>query len=323
MLSEVTDPIMYVIFDLVGVLNPESGVESQPIAIEIRDGEGDLIDSTSETSGFTITLWVGSLEDVELSNSEARVGAYGQLTVEMRTSHRVDEGGGIQMTFPKWDQGSESYFREEPECEVITQAPSTISPGATCQFLPGNDGQDGQDRISISNAFQAGLADGEQVTFILDGVRNSPSTKGVNSIGILTREADGAVVDEAEGISYRPTLPADSPATNWEVELVESTTATLTAMDLSITIENPVPGGSILRVTFPPEMKLRDESQTEGEGFFLESVVRKGRDGRDLQDWNISSASDPEDAGPTVTIRDAFDSSQGAGTKMFLEFSQI
>ena len=263
-----------------------------------------------------------------LSNSEARVGAYGQLTVEMRTSHRIDEGGGIQLTFPKWDQGSESYFQEESECEVITQAPSNIDPGATCQFLFGGDGEGDQDQIIISDAFPGGAAAEQQVIFILDGVRNSPSTRGVNSIGISTlnalrlnpglTDADGAVVDEAEGISYAPTEPADSPATNWEVELVDSTTATVTDLDLAIAIQNPVPAGSIIRVTFPPEMALGSESED-----YLQSVVRKGRDGRDLRGWTIEAASDPEDAGPTVIISDAFQETERPPTKIFLEFSQI
>ena len=55
-LSKQSDTFGVLLFELVGVLNPDSGAESRPIAIEIVDGDGNLIDSTADPSPLTITL---------------------------------------------------------------------------------------------------------------------------------------------------------------------------------------------------------------------------------------------------------------------------
>ena len=52
---------------------------------------------------WTFTIEPGTLENVSLVNSNDRVGEYGELTVEITTTHDVEQGGWIELIFPKWD----------------------------------------------------------------------------------------------------------------------------------------------------------------------------------------------------------------------------
>ena len=53
------------------------------------------------------------------------------------------------------------------------------------------------------------------------------------------------------------------PTDSYTIDIEDETVATFTNLKLDISIGNPIPADSEISVTFPPEVRLRDESQTK------------------------------------------------------------
>jgi hypothetical protein len=88
------------------------------------------------------------------------------------------------MKFPKWyhDITTDlSYFKDS--CKLTS---ADLNPGATCEVLP--DGQ--EDVLTIKNALNS-FRGGNPVSFILDGIRNAPTTRGTPKISLFAKTLDG------------------------------------------------------------------------------------------------------------------------------------
>ena len=73
-------------------------------------------------------------------------------------------------------------------------------------------------------------------------------------------------------LSFKPLYPAVLPSTNCELDLLSAQVATLTNLTMSLTFKNPVTAGSLVKITFPPEIKIKDSSQ-----FYLKSIYKSGK----------------------------------------------
>jgi hypothetical protein len=97
-------------------------------------------------------------------------------------------------------------------------------------------------------------------------------------------------------LSFKPLYPALLPSTNCKLGLISAQVATLTNLTMSLTFVNPTPAGSLVKITFPPEIKIKDSSQ-----FYLKTIYKSGKNQGKL-DFTISS----DQGKDTVSIPSAF-----------------
>jgi hypothetical protein len=85
------------------------------------------------------------------------------------------------MRFPRWDEEMKivPYVKE---CKLIFDSTSNINPEAECQVQAGID----EDIIIIKNAVKDEVQGGEKISFVMEKVRNAPSTRGVKTIEVYT-----------------------------------------------------------------------------------------------------------------------------------------
>ena len=107
------------------------------------------------------------------------------------------------------------------------------------------------------------------------------------------------------------------PADHYAVSLANAHVSTLTDLSLRLRLLNPAPAGSHIRVTFPPEVKLTDASQSQT---YLTSVLQQGRISGRMEFRLEASAGAIKD---TVVITDAMPSYRDAGSSINLKFQKI
>lgn len=100
------------------------------------------------------------------------------------------------MTFPKWDRDvfrTESYFKNQG-CQIVDRSPN-INSGATCVFTRNQN----DDQIMIESAFLPSetIQSGETINFVVEEVRNSPSTRGTSNVNIYTLQDGKNIIDQA------------------------------------------------------------------------------------------------------------------------------
>ena len=92
---------------------------------------------------------------------------------------------------------------------------------------------------------------------MIDGVKNAASTKGTFGINVYTQSEQGYLIEQMLDLSFKPSMPAIYPPSNLQLSLLDSQVSTLTNLSAALTFENPVPAGSTIKLTFPPEIKIR------------------------------------------------------------------
>ena len=233
------------------VQNPGAVVDSEAIGVKILDPLGSTIDSTSNlgSSTFSVGLAPEQLRSVQIENTNKIVGEYGQLIVTIEPSH-LAHAKDIRIKFPRWDTEYDlvSYFKDDA-CKLIHDSRSTINPEATCELTQ----EFSEDFIEIKNAVTQ-----SPITIVLDGIRNAPSTRGTVGIEVYTHTTEGYLIEQMLDLGFKPSQPAVFPASNLELSLLDSQVATLTNLSAVFTFKNPVPAGGIIKITFPPEIKVRD-----------------------------------------------------------------
>ena len=100
------------------------------------------------------------------------------------------------MTFPKWDRDvfrTESYFKNQA-CTLVKQSPN-VNSNARCVFTRNQD----NDQIMIEDAFldSQTIKSGDTINFVVEEVRNSPSTRGTSNVNIYTLQKGLYVIDQA------------------------------------------------------------------------------------------------------------------------------
>ena len=135
------------------------------------------------------------------------------------------------------------------------------------------------DVILIKNAFKSSFKAGSNINFLLDGVRNPPSMRGVDTIVLKTLDGVGSVISEKDDCVLVATEQAELPGNNIQVELKNDQVSAYTNMKLLIRLEKPVPKDGLLRVTFPPEVKLTNIQQSDK---YLKTVLLMGSTRRNL-----------------------------------------
>jgi hypothetical protein len=167
------------------VINPGSVPDEQNFIIRILNPDGiSVIDSTENagSSIFRVGVKPGELRSVNLVNSNKVVGQYGQLTVSIVTNQQNSRGGHIMMKFPSWAEelGHVSYFNDHA-CLLVFDARSNLSPSASCTIFE----EASHDIVMIQNAVDE-FFNGGTISFVMDQVRNAPSTRGVEGIEVNT-----------------------------------------------------------------------------------------------------------------------------------------
>jgi hypothetical protein len=76
---------------------------------------------------------------------------------------------------------------------------------------------------------------------------------------------------------------------------------------------NPVPAGSLIKITFPPEIRLRDLGQV-----YLRSIYKSGKNGGNVN-FSIGSVLGRD----VVSISDAIQEYRNPGSKLLFNFSQV
>ena len=71
--------------------------------------------------------------------------------------------------------------------------------------------------IEISNAVIS-----SPITFVIDGVRNAPSTRGTEGIEVYTYTSDGYLIEQMLDLGFKPSEPAVFPSENLELSLLNS-----------------------------------------------------------------------------------------------------
>jgi hypothetical protein len=112
-------------------------------------------------------------------------------------------------------------------------------------------------------------------------------------------------------LGFKPLNPAILPSANVELKLISAQVATLTNLEIGIILQNPAPEGSLVLITFPPEINLKDSSQ-----FYLKSIYKSGKN-KGYLNFTINT-----DQGiDTVSIPGAFLEYKDPGSKLILELT--
>lgn len=214
----------------------------------MTDPQGKLIDQSTSFSQFTVSVEPAPLKSVQLRNKINQVGQYGPLEVSVKIEDSVEAGGSIEMTFPLWDANGfdDDYvkFDDEMNCKLIDEV-ININPFSLC-FVDRN--QNSGSKVLIQNAFSDRVEAGSSVYFVIDGVRNPPSTKPISNISIKTIENNGNLVNYKNDCVYEATQPAEMKAKDIQYQISNEKISSLTDMDLRFKTEMAVPKGSIIRI---------------------------------------------------------------------------
>jgi len=302
-----------------------SSVKTAIVQVELYSKAGVKYDSSASTgsSAFTLTPTAATLQrssagSETLTNSNKTVGGVGQLTVSIRTANKVAGGANIRMRFPKW-YGGLSYvnyaFNKDKTkgCTLVKSGASVIESGATC----GLDTSDGSfDVLMIKKAFTTDVDAGKDITFIIAGVRNYPSTRGVKGIQIQTQMAAGYAIDQSLDNGFAPKLPARSPASNFALRmdngLAEATVSERVRLKLNLYLLNPCSKKTEIKIVFPLSVDLSR----------LTSVSLMGTSsGGQLKTRKETSAGGRRV--DTIVIEDAFKQDQAPGQLTILSFDKI
>ena len=87
-----------------------------------------------------------------------------------------------------------------------------------------------------------------------------------------------------KGLSFAPLFPAVFLPSNVELEFFNSQVATFTNLSMSLSFENPVPAGSVVKITFPPEISIKAQGQV-----YLRSIYKSGKNKGNL-DFTLQSS---------------------------------
>eukprot|EP00960_Hanusia_phi_P054932 762819-Hanusia_phi.AAC.2 len=225
-------------------------VSSQPL---IGDMNWVYI-QTQTSAGRVIDFGVSSLSVVSLDPNKLPMAAVlplvreaGSLTsvaVSLQTKNEIPDGGFVVLRFPQnltllqpslygHFEGFDGMLQLEPPDGNCTMG---------CQV-----------RIRVSGSY---IPSGRQISFIINNVKNMPQSGVTGSYFLQTTTADGIVIDEGSsaGTLIEPSR-LGFVSVSCQEPCVMETTVTLT---ISFATSNHLMRGSVVELTFPPEIMLAE-----------------------------------------------------------------
>jgi hypothetical protein len=205
---------------------------------------------TSSSSSFTVTPDPGNL-DVTLSSATSTVGATERLRFTLALTNTIGVDGKIHILLPYWNPDAPSPVSIFPTSTATCAAVTNVS-SILCTFTSNFGATGTQDKIVVSGSFTSGAT---SIVFDISNYHNPPSTQPLTTIQVYTSTLTEAnKLDQDYSISLTMTTPATLPASNVVITRDNTEINAVTNYVFSITLNNPLPIGARILITFPSEI---------------------------------------------------------------------
>ena len=242
-----------------GFTNPATTTSTSSFTVETQDSTGAALDS--RTTGITLTATVGTLTAASMTSESDVVGEITTVTFNITLAHDIPTGGGISISFPKWnpDATSGTIFSMIQGTYACTGVQS-VETNLNCIFS--------NDILNISNTNPSSNITANTVcTFTVTSIRNPISTAAKTGISLTTLSSDGGSIDSGSlslTVSTAATISSGTAVADGN-----NTVSELATIDLTFSIPVPLDIGCVINITFPSEMQLSTTNLKQVTGFGL------------------------------------------------------